>query len=45
LLNAGKAAVFRWYPFTIILKKEVDNPEPLELKPDPGSQVTGIALK
>jgi 5-methylcytosine-specific restriction endonuclease McrA len=46
LLNAGKAAVFRWYPFTIILKKEVEaNPEPLELKLDPGSKVTGIALK
>jgi len=46
LLNAGKAAVFQWYPFTIILKKEVDaNPEPLELKLDPGSKVTGIALK
>jgi 5-methylcytosine-specific restriction endonuclease McrA len=46
LLNANKAAVFRWYPFTIILKKEVDaNHEPLELKLDPGSKVTGIALK
>ncbi|UCJ12263.1 MAG: HNH endonuclease [Phormidium sp. PBR-2020] len=46
LLNAGKASVFRRYPFTIILNKEVDaNPEPLELKLDPGSKVTGIALK
>ena len=46
LLNAGKAAVFRWYPFTIILKKAVNaNPKLLELKLDPGSQVTGIALK
>lgn len=46
LLNAGKAAVFRWYPFTIILKKAVHaNPKLLELKLDPGSQVTGIALK
>ena len=46
LLNAGKAAVFRRYPFTIILKKEVDaKPESIELKLDPGSRVTGIALK
>lgn len=46
LLKAGKAAVFRRYPFTIILKKEVEaNPEPIELKLDPGSKVTGIALK
>lgn len=46
MLKAGKAAVFRRYPFTIILKKEVDaNPEPIELKLDPGSKVTGIALK
>ncbi|MEM6835487.1 MAG: RNA-guided endonuclease IscB [Cyanobacteria bacterium P01_C01_bin.120] len=46
LLKAGKAAVFRRYPFTLILKKEVDaNPEPIELKLDPGSKVTGIALK
>ncbi|UCJ11726.1 MAG: RRXRR domain-containing protein [Phormidium sp. PBR-2020] len=46
LLNAGKASVFRRYPFTIILNKEVDaNPEPLELKLDPGSKVSGIALK
>ncbi len=46
LLNAGKAAVFRRYPFTIILKKEVEaNPEPIELKLDPGSRITGIALK
>ncbi|MEB3825938.1 RNA-guided endonuclease IscB, partial [Phormidium sp. CCY1219] len=46
LLNAGKASVFRRYPFTIILNKEVDaNPEPVELKLDPGSKVSGIALK
>jgi len=46
LLQAGKAAVFRRYPFTIILKKEVKaSPEPLELKLDPGSKVTGIAIK
>jgi hypothetical protein len=33
LLKAGKAAVFRRYPFTIVLKKAVETkPEPLELK-------------
>lgn len=46
LLNAGKAAVYRRFPFTIILKKEVEaTPEPIELKLDPGSKTTGIALK
>jgi 5-methylcytosine-specific restriction endonuclease McrA len=45
LLKAGKAMVFRMYPFTIILPKAVQaTPEPLTLKLDPGSQVTGIAL-
>lgn len=45
LLNIGKAKVFRLYPFTIILNKEVaDNPEPLVLKIDPGSKNTGLAL-
>lgn len=45
LLKAGKAAVFRQYPFTIILKKEVNaTPEAITLKLDPGSKTTGIAL-
>ena len=45
LLNASKAKVFRLYPFTIILKKEVlESPEPLTLKIDPGSKRTGLAL-
>ena len=45
LLNAQKAAVFRRYPFTIILKKEVNaTTEPITLKLDPGSKTTGIAL-
>jgi 5-methylcytosine-specific restriction endonuclease McrA len=45
LLKAGKAKVFRLYPFTIVLNKEVsDSPEPLTLKIDPGSRVTGLAL-
>lgn len=46
LLSQGKAAVFRRYPFTIILKKEVSNPktEPLRIKIDPGAKTTGLAL-
>lgn len=46
LLRDGKAAVYRRFPFTIILKRAVDNPivEPVTLKVDPGSKTTGIAL-
>jgi 5-methylcytosine-specific restriction endonuclease McrA len=45
LLKAAKAKVFRRFPFTIILNKSVDtDPQPMQLKLDPGSQVTGIAL-
>ncbi len=46
LLEKGKAAVFRMYPFTLILKTAIKNPEirPLTLKLDPGSKFTGIAL-
>lgn len=46
LLTQGEAAVFRRYPFTIILKHEVKQPdvEPLRLKIDPGSQTTGFAI-
>jgi 5-methylcytosine-specific restriction endonuclease McrA len=45
LLDNGKAAVFRRYPFTIILKKAVDTvPDPLVLKIDPGSKTTGFAI-
>jgi hypothetical protein len=45
LLKSGKAKVFRRFPFTIILNKVVDDePEPMQLKIDPGSKVTGIAL-
>lgn len=45
LLNAGKAAVYRMMPFTIILKYDVvaDNQE-VEFKCDPGSKTTGMAL-
>lgn len=46
LLKAGKAKVFRRYPFTIILNKLVTKePESsLNLKIDPGSKQTGLAL-
>lgn len=46
LLDSGKAAVFRRYPFTIILHRAVENiiTFPLSLKIDPGSITTGIAL-
>jgi 5-methylcytosine-specific restriction endonuclease McrA len=46
LLSSGKAAVFKRYPFTIILKRGVESPEvePLRLKIDPGSKTTGFAL-
>jgi len=46
LLSAGKAAVWRRYPFTIILKRAVPDaqPAPLRLKIDPGSRTTGLAL-
>lgn len=47
LLNQGKASLFRRYPFTIILKEACpDAPvQDLELKLDPGSKTTGIAIK
>ncbi|BAY83345.1 HNH endonuclease [Calothrix parasitica NIES-267] len=46
LLEKGKAAVFRQYPFILILKTAIDNPtiRPLTLKLDPGSKVTGIVI-
>ncbi|MEG4013941.1 MULTISPECIES: RNA-guided endonuclease IscB [unclassified Microcoleus] len=45
LLTAGKAAVFRRFPFTIILKKVVTATiESISLKLDPGSKTTGIVL-
>ena len=46
LLRDGKAAVFRRYPFTIILKREVDSEvqSSLRLKIDPGSKETGLAI-
>ncbi|GAC1353784.1 MAG: hypothetical protein NVS4B11_21880 [Ktedonobacteraceae bacterium] len=46
LLSSGKAAVYKRYPFTIILKYEVQEPltQPLRMKLDPGSKTTGIAI-
>jgi 5-methylcytosine-specific restriction endonuclease McrA len=46
LLNMGKVAVLKRYPFTIILKVAIDDPVVAELriKIDPGSKATGIAI-
>lgn len=46
LLSQGKAAVWRRFPFTIILFKDMESAQvqPLRLKLDPGSKTTGIAL-
>ena len=46
LLSTGKAAVYRMYPFTIILKTEIRHPDiqPLRMKLDPGSKKTGMAI-
>jgi 5-methylcytosine-specific restriction endonuclease McrA len=45
LLKARKAAIYRRFPFTIVLKKTVEEtPQPCQLKIDPGSQTTGLAI-
>jgi hypothetical protein len=46
LLKAGQAAVYRRYPFTIILRQAVSHPvlAPLRLKIDPGARTIGLAL-
>jgi len=46
LLKAGKAAVYRRFSFTLILKDKVEQPmpAPLRLKIDPGAKTTGLAL-
>ena len=46
LLKAGKAAVFKRYPFTLILPTAVESAQvtPLRIKVDPGSRTTGIAI-
>ncbi len=48
LLKRGEAAIWRKYPFTIILKKAVPESEivtkPYTLSWDPGSRISGIAI-
>lgn len=45
LLSDEKAAIYRRYPFTIILKeREHGATQPISLNIDPGSKTTGIAL-
>ena len=44
LLTQGKAAVFRKYPFTIILKEVSKPTKKYRLKLDPGARYTGLAL-
>ncbi|HEV8193981.1 MAG TPA: RNA-guided endonuclease IscB, partial [Ktedonobacterales bacterium] len=46
LLTEDKAAVWRRFPFTSILKRAVPHaqPDPLRVKRDPGSKTTGLAL-
>ena len=47
LLSDGKAAIWRRYPFTLILKTVAEEPqrEPaLRVKIDPGSRTTGLAV-
>jgi len=46
LLKKGREAVFRRFPFTIVLKREIENPviPDLRLKIDPGSKTTGVVV-
>ena len=46
LLKEGKAAVFRRYPFTLILKVAYPEAKPraLRVKLDPGSKTSGVAV-
>ncbi len=46
LLSSGKAAVYRRYPFVLILNRRVPepHPQPVRLKIDPGSKTTGLAV-
>ncbi|MCC3410339.1 MAG: HNH endonuclease [Microcoleus sp. PH2017_29_MFU_D_A] len=47
LLTKQKAAVYRSYPFAIVLKQQILNPtlKPYRLKIDPGSKWTGFAIQ
>jgi len=46
LLDKGQAAIFKRFPFTIILKIAIEDPivAELRIKLDPGSKTTGIAI-
>ncbi len=45
LLRKKKAAIYRLQPFTIILKeRNAGKTQPLALKIDPGSRITGLAI-
>ncbi len=46
LLNKGYAAVYRQYPFTIILKRDIPalHLKQVRLKIDPGAKTSGLAL-
>jgi 5-methylcytosine-specific restriction endonuclease McrA len=46
LLRRGRATVFRRYPFTVILTRQISEPQTqvLRVKIDPGSRTTGIAI-
>jgi hypothetical protein len=47
LQRQGKAAVFRFYPYVLILRNQIKNPvlPNYILKIDPGSQWTGFAIQ
>ena len=49
LLTKRRACVYRYYPFTIIIKdvdvRDIENPPAYEIKVDPGSEHTGIAIR
>ena len=46
LLSKGRAAVFKRYPFTIILKEDIesDSTQAHRLKIDPGAKTTGLSI-
>jgi hypothetical protein len=46
LLKGGKAAIYRKFPFTLILKESRPNAvvPSLEVKIDPGSKITGLTV-
>jgi len=46
LLTQGRAAVWRHFPFTIVLRQSLSAAQttPLRVKLDPGSRVTGLAI-